>query len=96
MLKCKPGDLCVVISGGDSDPRLAEQLVGRFVTVTRIMDMVDETDPRWEFETPILLSVVGFFGTYEILVRGASESLLQPIRGLPVSKTETKDQEVTA
>lgn len=75
-------------------------MVGHFVTTVAVMDNSIPSDPIWEIRPPLRAAIkcANPFCTidHRIIIYGIADKCLQPIRGVPVSKTETKDQEVTA
>lgn len=101
-MNCKPGDLAIVVSLSRLEKTAHQQAIGRFLIgkVVRVTHLFDAES--WAIAEPIDVRGVCWAegGSMHIMTGGVAESIpdsmLRPIRGLPVDESVNKDIEVTA
>ena len=94
-MNCRPGDMAVVVSTRiNAEHRLPRELLGAVVTVVTISEMVCDNLPVWQLKAPVHFVAERHYSMDGTLIRPGDEvalsrlpdSVLQPIRGLPVDR----------
>lgn len=85
-LRCKPGDLCVIVKAAGEEPAVSilRAAIGRIVKVVRIVPARHErfrcyTDDNWELEDPVKINIASF-PLETFYIEAVSDSMLCPIR----------------
>ncbi|RKE35265.1 hypothetical protein B0G76_1326 [Paraburkholderia sp. BL23I1N1] len=89
-MNCKPGDLACVVRVPQSEPHieaiLREQLIGKFVRVVRLTVGSEGALDAWKILEPVRITLPAGRGTGTMIIDlfGIEDSVLQPVRGVPV------------